>query len=73
MVSKKQGWLGAVFLAVMSLLNIGPAAALSAGEPAPDFSAPSVLGGKTVDFSLKEALARGAVVLDFFPKAFTAG
>ncbi len=73
MMTKRQSWLTVAFLAVMSLLNVGRAAALDAGQPAPEFTAPSVLGGKTVDFSLKDALAKHAVVLYFFPKAFTAG
>jgi len=73
MAENGKHWLTAAFVAVMSLLNVGPAAALSVGDTAPDFTAPSVLDGKTVDFSLKAALAKHAVVLYFFPKAFTAG
>ena len=73
MSTSGRNWLTLAFVAVMSLLNVGRAAALDAGDAAPDFSAPSVLGGKTVEFSLKEALAKHAVVLYFFPKAFTAG
>ncbi len=65
--------LTAVFAAAMSLLNIGPAAALAPGNTAPDFKAPSVLDGKVVEFNLKDALAKHAVVLYFFPQAFTAG
>jgi peroxiredoxin Q/BCP len=65
--------LTAVLAAVMSLFNIGAAAALAPGNTAPDFKAPSVIDGKVVYFSLKDALAQHAVVLYFFPKAFTAG
>ena len=65
--------LTAVVAAVMSLFNIGAAAALTPGKAAPDFNAPSVVDGKVVDFNLKNALAQHAVVLYFFPKAFTAG
>jgi len=49
------------------------AAALQAGQPAPDFSAPASLGGEVFRFSLAEALARGPVVLYFYPAAFTRG
>jgi peroxiredoxin Q/BCP len=65
--------LTAVFAAVMSLVNIGAAAALTPGHTAPEFKAPSVLDGKVVEFDLKDALAKHAVVLYFFPQAFTAG
>ena len=50
-----------------------PAAALSVGAAAPDFSAKSTLGGKITEFSLKDALAKHAIVLYFFPKAFSEG
>ena len=72
-MSSRRSWVSVAFVAAMSLLNFGRAAALNAGEAAPNFSAPSVLGGKTVEFSLKKALSEHAVVLYFFPKAFTAG
>lgn len=49
------------------------AAALAVGQPAPDFTAPAALGGKTFTFSLAEALKKGPVVLYFYPKAFTSG
>jgi len=48
-------------------------AALEAGAPAPDFTAPAALGGERFDFSLADALAKGPVVLYFYPKAFTSG
>ena len=47
--------------------------ALPTGAPAPDFSAPASLAGKTFTFSLKAALANGPVVVYFFPAAFTGG
>ena len=73
MTSTQRNWLTVGFVALMSLLNVGRAAALDAGDTAPEFTAPSVLGGKMVTFNLKDALSKGAVVLYFFPKAFTAG
>jgi len=48
-------------------------AALDIGDKAPDFTAPAALAGKQYDFSLADSLARGPVVLYFFPAAFTAG
>jgi thioredoxin-dependent peroxiredoxin len=48
-------------------------AALDVGEAAPDFTASAALGGKTFKYSLADSLARGPVVLYFFPAAFTEG
>ena len=48
-------------------------AGLQAGAAAPDFTAPSSLGGKVSSFSLAEALKQGPVVLYFYPAAFTSG
>jgi peroxiredoxin len=59
--------------AVFSLASGSADAALGIGERAPEFSVDAALGGKPFKFALAEALARGPVVLYFFPKAFTAG
>jgi thioredoxin-dependent peroxiredoxin len=48
-------------------------AALKAGDPAPSFSAPASLAGKPFTYSLKESLARGPVVVYFYPSAYTEG
>jgi peroxiredoxin len=48
-------------------------AALKDGAVAPDFTASAALGGDVRAFSLKAALAKGPVVLYFFPKSFTSG
>src|SRR5438270_9491396 len=48
-------------------------AALKGGEKAPDFSARASLAGKEFNFSLKEALEKGPVVVYFYPSAFTGG
>jgi peroxiredoxin len=48
-------------------------AALEIGERAPDFSAAGALAGRPIRFSLAESLARGPVVLYFFPAAFSEG
>lgn len=44
-------------------------AALDIGDPAPNFTVIAALGGKTFQYSLAQALAKGPVVLYFFPAA----
>ena len=46
---------------------------LSKGSKAPTFSAKASEAGKEFDFSLKKALAKGPVVLYFYPSAYTGG
>lgn len=48
-------------------------AQLEHGATAPQFSAQAALGGKVETVALKTALAKGPVVLYFFPKSFTSG
>jgi peroxiredoxin len=48
-------------------------AALPVGDKAPDFTLKAALKGKPMEFSLKQALKKGPVVLYFFPAAFTKG
>ena len=48
-------------------------AALKAGDAAPAFSAPASLAGKPFTYSLKDGLAKGPVVVYFYPSAYTAG
>jgi peroxiredoxin len=48
-------------------------AALKAGAVAPDFTAQAARGGDVQRFRLAAALAKGPVVLYFFPKSFTSG
>jgi peroxiredoxin len=48
-------------------------AELTSGTPAPDFTAQAALGGDVRTVDLKAALAKGPVVLYFFPKSFTTG
>jgi peroxiredoxin len=59
------------------LFNNQPAFAqsmiLSKGSKAPVFSAKASEAGKEFDFSLKKALAKGPVVLYFYPSAYTGG
>ena len=46
---------------------------LSKGDPAPVFTAKASLAGSAFDFSLKDALAKGPVVVYFYPSAYTGG
>lgn len=46
---------------------------LSKGATAPMFSAKASLAGHEINFSLKKALAKGPVVLYFYPAAYTGG
>lgn len=48
-------------------------AALREGDSAPDFRAQASLAGNAFDFSLREALKKGPVVVYFYPAAFTEG
>jgi peroxiredoxin len=46
---------------------------LAPGRKAPDFTAQAAMGGEVQIFRLRDALAKGPVVLYFFPKSFTSG
>ena len=46
---------------------------LSKGDAAPVFSARASLAGSEFDFSLKSSLAKGPVVVYFYPSAYTGG
>jgi peroxiredoxin len=64
----------AVFVA--ALVTVGArklSAQLEHGAPAPEFTAQAALGGDVQTVDLKAALAKGPVVLYFFPKSFTSG
>ena len=49
------------------------AAALTKGDTAPTFTAKASLAGKEFNYSLADALKQGAVVVYFYPSAFTQG
>ncbi len=61
------GILGSAAIAVPAL------AALEAGDTAPNFEAQASLAGKPFDYSLREALDKGPVVVYFYPSAYTRG
>jgi len=48
-------------------------AVLAKGQAAPVFNAKASLAGNAFDFSLKQALAKGPVVVYFYPSAYTGG
>jgi len=64
----------AAALTLAALLCARPAVAhLPVAATAPAFTAQAAQGGAISTFDLREALARGPVVLYFFPQAFTSG
>ncbi len=65
--------IGRVILIAAAVLAPSARAALDIGEKAPDFTVQAALAGKQYQFSLAETLAKGPVVLYFFPAAFSAG
>lgn len=60
-------------LLTLALLPSITLAALKPGAAAPTFTAPAYLAGQAYTFDLKASLAKGPVVLYFFPAAFTPG
>ena len=64
-----------IWIAALMVASLTPAAraALDIGDKAPDFSAPAALAGQEYKFTLAESLAKGPVVLYFFPAAFSPG
>lgn len=63
-----------VFLSALSAFAVLPAlAALPTGAKAPVFTAEASQAGNEFTFSLQEALAKGPVVLYFYPAAYTGG
>lgn len=61
-----------VIAAVMlTLVSTSALAALKLGDVAPDFTLQAAQGGKDFAFSLRQARAKGPVVLYFYPKSFT--
>jgi len=69
----KRTCLALASLAVGLALALPAAAALKAGDKAPDFEAPAFLAGKQFTFRLSDALKQGPVVVYFFPAAHTKG
>jgi len=58
---------------MLGALSLSARAALDVGDNAPNFTVPAALGGKVFQYTLAEALAKGPVVMYFFPAAFSEG
>jgi peroxiredoxin len=69
----KKFLLAAAMALAASTAALPALAALDIGDKAPAFTAPAALAGKQYQFSLAETLAKGPVVLYFFPAAFSVG
>ncbi|MEC5216697.1 peroxiredoxin Q/BCP [Actimicrobium sp. GrIS 1.19] len=67
---KLQHLLAALGLALLCGQSL---AALDIGEVAPDFTTRATVNGEVFDYSLRNELQKGPVVLYFFPEAFSNG
>lgn len=56
-----------------TVITLPSFAALKEGDAAPDFKIPASFAGKATEFSLKEKLKKGPVVVYFYPSAYTKG
>jgi thioredoxin-dependent peroxiredoxin len=75
-MSKKQYCLSFLLVSFSLLLTrsgFTQSKMLSKGDAAPVFAAQASLAGVAFDFSLKTALAKGPVVVYFYPSAYTGG
>src|SRR4051812_3483275 len=61
------------FLLFITQCSFAQSTMLSTGSTAPMFTAKASRSGNEFDFSLKEALAKGPVVVYFYPSAYTGG
>lgn len=59
--------------ASMTFTTMPASAALNAGDVAPGFTVQASKDGKAFQYSLKEALKKGPVVVYFYPSAYTGG
>ena len=59
--------------AALAVAALPAAAALKAGDTAPDFTLQASLAGKAFQYSLADSLRKGPVVVYFYPSAFTGG
>lgn len=66
---RKRIWVGLV----AGCIAVPALAALKAGDPAPAFTTQASLAGKAFSYSLHDALAKGPVVVYFYPSAYTGG
>lgn len=60
-------------LLISTVIALPGLAALEAGDTAPNFEAKASLAGVAFDYSLRDALDEGLVVVYFYPSAYTQG
>jgi peroxiredoxin len=58
---------------ISTVVALPAVAALKEGDAAPNFTAQASLAGKAFQYSLKDALKKGPVVVYFYPSAYTEG
>ncbi len=63
----------AAFLLFINQYSFAQSKVLPTGSKAPMFTTKASMAGNEFDFSLKEALDKGPVVLYFYPAAYTGG
>lgn len=73
MIKQTLAIVGVAAAALALLLPNAAMAELKQGGQAPDFTTQGALAGKVLPVHLKALLAKGPVVLYFYPKAFTSG
>ncbi|WP_461448773.1 peroxiredoxin [Mucilaginibacter sp.] len=61
------------FLVLTAFPGFAQSKMLGKGDAAPVFTAPASLAGSEFSFSLRKALAKGPVVVYFYPSAYTGG
>ena len=61
------------FSLLVARSGFAQSAMLTKGDAAPVFSAQASLAGSAFNFSLKDAIAKGPVVVYFYPSAYTGG
>ena len=61
------------FSVLTTLVGFAQSKMLAKGDTAPLFTTQASLAGKAFEFSLKNALAKGSVVVYFYPSAYTGG
>lgn len=69
----KRALLGTLLTGAALAITLPASAALKEGDSAPEFKTQASLAGKAFNFSLKDALRKGPVVVYFYPSAYTGG
>jgi peroxiredoxin len=72
-MSRKYSFLLFSFSLLLARSGFAQPKMLAKGDAAPQFTTQASLAGNAFDFSLKKALAKGPVVVYFYPSAYTGG